>query len=138
MITIIFITGCLHKVQFFIVKGNSMEPSFQDGSICICIPYVYTIGRGDVIICQGDNKEKFIKRVIAVAGDKIYSRHGNLYLNDERMQEDYVTGRTDISNIVIPEDCVFVLGDNREDSCDSREFGVVSLDDICGIAYKLP
>lgn len=86
------------------------------------------------------NKTSYIKRVIGVAGDKIEIKDGKVYLNDELLQEDYLDEGviTDMgtyglfSEVVVPEGYVFVMGDNRGHSTDSRCFGCIPVSKIEG------
>ena len=80
-------------------------------------------------------KVSYIKRVIGVAGDHIKIEEGKVYLNGEELQEDYVAeGAVTISDrytdITVPEGYVFVMGDNREHSTDSRSFGCIPVEKI--------
>lgn len=81
------------------------------------------------------SKTSYIKRVIGVAGDRIKIEDGKVYRNGEELQEDYlpegtVTKNKTYSDIVVPEDCVFVMGDNREHSTDSRDFGCIPISKV--------
>ena len=83
------------------------------------------------------NKTSYIKRVIGIAGDHIKIEDGKVYLNEEELQEDYVregeiTDNRNFSDIIVPEGYVFVMGDNREHSADSRNFGCIPVDKIEG------
>ena len=80
-------------------------------------------------------KTSYIKRVIGVAGDHIKIEDGKVYRNGEELQEDYlpegtITKNKTYSDIVVPEDCVFVMGDNREHSTDSRDFGCIPISKV--------
>jgi signal peptidase I len=82
-------------------------------------------------------KEGLIKRVVGLPGDKIQGRHGRLYRNDQRVPEPYLAGRTfttDFGPVKLKPDQYWVMGDNREDSADSRVFGPVSRSDLVGRA----
>lgn len=84
--------------------------------------------------------QDFIKRVVAVAGDTVQGRDGTLFVNDVEIVEPYLTqGKltSDFGPIHIPEDHVFVMGDNRDNSDDSRGFGPVPEDRIVGHAFVL-
>ena len=81
------------------------------------------------------NKTSYIKRVIGIEGDHIKIEDGKVYLNGEELQEDYVAeGAVTISDryadLVVPEGYVFVMGDNREHSTDSRSFGCIPVEKI--------
>lgn len=81
------------------------------------------------------NKTSFIKRVIGVEGDHIKIEAGKVYRNGELLQEDYLpegatTDNKTYSDIIVPKDCVYVMGDNRDHSTDSRDFGCVPIEKI--------
>lgn len=82
-------------------------------------------------------KDSYIKRVIALPGEHIQIYDGKVYINGEELKEDYlqpqVTTSTDdcpYYDLVVPENCVFVMGDNRSASTDSRRFGCIPLEKI--------
>ena len=96
--------------------------------------------RGDIIVFDppnGDDKP-YIKRVIATAGETVTFRDGSVYVDDVKLDEPYIReGITDCPNcapVAVPEGDVFVLGDNRRNSSDSRVFGPVPIDNIIGKA----
>lgn len=83
------------------------------------------------------NKTSYIKRVIGLPGDHIEIRDGKVYLNGEEFQESYIqsgvvtdNGHGNCTNITVPENCVFAMGDNRAQSSDCRRFGCIPLDKI--------
>ena len=84
-------------------------------------------------------KESYIKRVIGLPGEHVEIKDGKVYINGEELQEDYLaegmeTGpRNEVtyySDLIVPENCVFAMGDNRKDSRDCREFGCIPLEKI--------
>lgn len=83
-------------------------------------------------------ENRLIKRVIGLPGDTIEFRDGQVYLNNEKLSEDYIKGSTNpfrIKDILtVPDDMVFVMGDNRENSSDSRIFGYIDIESIEGRA----
>ena len=86
-------------------------------------------------------KDSYIKRVIALPGEHVQIKDGKVYINDEELQEDYLQEGvvTDVSNtelytgfddFIVPENCVFAMGDNRTHSTDCRSFGCIPLEKI--------
>lgn len=80
-------------------------------------------------------KESYIKRVIAVPGEHVEIKNGNVYINGKELQEEYLqegitTNGKNFSNFIVPENCVFAMGDNREHSTDCRDFGCIPLEKI--------
>lgn len=81
------------------------------------------------------NKTSYIKRIIGMEGDHIKIENGKVYRNGEELKETYLqqgmfTGNKIYSDIIVPENCVFVMGDNRTHSTDSRDFGCIPIDKI--------
>lgn len=81
------------------------------------------------------NKSSYIKRVIGVAGDHIKIEDGKVYRNGEELKEDYlaegvITEGKNYSDVFVPENCIFVMGDNREHSVDSRDFGCIPVEKV--------
>jgi signal peptidase I len=77
--------------------------------------------------------EDLIKRIIGLPGDTVYCEDGKIYVNDELLDESYSDGKTnDFASVTLKEDEYFVLGDNRDDSFDSSEFGVIKKSQIKG------
>lgn len=100
--------------------------------------------RGDVVVLKPPvhSTEPYIKRVIGLAGERVTFQDGYVYINGVKLDESYIDGPiTDCENSpncdlgVIPDGYVFVLGDNRLNSQDSRSFGLVKIDDIVGKAW---
>ena len=120
-----------------IISGNSMNPTYNNGNIKI---YKVTkeCKREDVVIFTGTveqygTEKEVIKRVIAVAGDTVSVLDGVVHVNGIPLQEEYAKGNTtDLEEIVVPEECIYVMGDNREYSLDSREVGFISTDQVIG------
>lgn len=134
-----------YVIQRTIVDGPSMENTLHDGENLLVEKISYRLGnleRFDVIVFYPygrEFKEYYVKRVIGLPGETIQIKENKIYINGEELKEEY--GKNDLSYegiardaITIGEDEIFVLGDNREVSLDSRyeEVGLVSLDDIGG------
>ena len=117
------------------VEGTSMMPLLDDQERIFINKFVYRlepIERGDVVVFRypRDISKSFIKRVIGVAGDRVRIDSGRVYVNDQPLAEDYVLfGYEDdrsYSEIVVPPGTYFLLGDHRNMSNDSRDFGPVN------------
>lgn len=83
------------------------------------------------------NKMSYIKRVIGLPGDHVKIENGKVYINDNELQEDYLpeglytpTTEGAFLDVIVPEKCIYVMGDNRPNSTDSRRFGCVPLDRV--------
>ena len=126
-------------------KGHSMEPTLYDGSWTIIQRILYTPERGDIIVCRSNEEDKdIIKRVIAVGGDEVFvDPFGDVYVNGELLDEPYLESheplyKFTIMPVTVSEGCVWVLGDNRNNSRDSRDIGEIPNDQIIGkVVIKL-
>jgi signal peptidase I len=122
------------------VEGNSMEPGLHDGDLVLVNRLAYRMGeleRGDVIIFYYPyNPEKrYIKRIIGLPGDSVTIRDGSLLLNGVEVMEPYIAAPPEYTGtwIVGPGE-VFVLGDNRNNSEDSTDWGMLPMEEIIGKA----
>ena len=135
-----------------VVDGDSMMPTLEDGDRMIVNKIGYTIGnpdRFDIVVFHAPEGKDYIKRVIGLPGDHVEYIDDQLYINGEPIDEPYLdqykveitegnlTGDFKLQDInpsldVIPEGHVFVMGDNRRFSKDSRHIGVVDIDEIIG------
>ena len=104
------------------------------------------VQRNDIIIFRPPNEEEkdFIKRCVAVAGDEVHVKNGYVYVNDKRLDEPYVKGHTTYRGFsekliegVVPDGMVVAMGDNRENSFDSRGFGYLPVERIKGRAFVM-
>jgi signal peptidase I len=125
------------------VEGTSMSPRLEDHDRLFINKFVYhitSIERGDVVVFHypRDPAKSYIKRVIALPGDRLRIDHGQVWVNDKELVEGYVPevfrDSRSFSEIVVPEDSYFMMGDHRSISSDSREFGPVERDLIYGKA----
>ena len=117
------------------VSGPSMLPSFRDGDMMLT-RYTENIKVGDVVVIRNDELDEYlVKRVIGVSGDHIEMKDGYMYRNGERLYEAYVSSQTwcmDTYDVTVPEGQLFILGDNRLVSFDSRALGCMPISDIYG------
>ena len=125
------------------VEGTSMLPRLEDHDRLFINKFVYhfeAIRHGDVVVFRypRDLEKSYIKRVIAVPGDRLRIDRGDVILNGKRLQEPYVPDEyrdsRSYSEIVVPPDAYFMMGDHRSISSDSREFGPVERELIYGKA----
>lgn len=127
----------------FVVSGSSMYPTLQDGERVIVNKLVYrfhppTYDQIVVFVPPGQAGEDYIKRVIGLPGDTIAIRHGVLYRDGKRIEEPFINGpmASDFPATRVPADHLFVMGDNRNDSLDSRSpsVGMVPMENLVGEA----
>lgn len=111
------------------VPSGSMEPTIPGGSFIISNRLSAFFGdpeRGDIVVFYSEEYGyDMVKRVIGIEGDKITIKEGKVYINDEEENGFYINGQTlpnQVTEYIVPEGYVFVLGDNREESKDSRYF----------------
>jgi signal peptidase I len=125
------------------VEGTSMLPNLEDQDRLFINKMAFRVGdiqRGDVVVFRypKDETKSYIKRVIALPGDRVRIDHGRVYVNDRYLSEPYVPARFEddrcTTEMRIPPHEYFVLGDHRNISSDSREFGPVKRDLIYGKA----
>ncbi len=120
-------------VQPFKVDGHSMDPTLHDSEFILVDKVSYRIGspqRGDIIVFKfpGDQTRDFIKRVIALPGDTVQVKDQTVYVNNNPLPESYLPASNkptyDMAAYKVPKGILFVLGDNRNNSYDSHEWGV--------------
>ena len=122
------------------VDGFSMEPTLMSGEFVVVNKLAYTFSEpeiGDVIVFQfpRDPEQEYIKRVIGTPGDKVVISDKRVYVNDELINEPYIKAPPIYEDEwLVPEDSLFVLGDNRNNSSDSNKWGFVPLENVIGKA----
>lgn len=128
-----------YVVEAYEIKGRSMVPTFEDGQRVVVLKLFSEIERGDIVIfsTKEDPGKDLIKRVIALPGERIEISKGRVRINGKLLGESYLQDKTfglydgEIDEYV-PEGELYVLGDNRDDSHDSRRFGSVSEESLKG------
>ena len=155
----------------FRVDGLSMEPTLDTGQLLLVNRQVYLHfdayelvdwlplvehaearviypfhppQRGDIVVLHPpvDQGKPYIKRIIGLPGERVWIRDGAVYINGERLEEEYLhglatswSGTFGQDEFTIPDGQVFVMGDNRSNSTDSRAFGPVDIDELIGKAW---
>lgn len=129
-------------VQSFIVVGSSMKPNLEPGQRLLVSKIAYRFGepqKGEVIVFQPPRNKNtdYIKRIIALPGDTIEIKEGVVYVNNVALDEPYIKNLTTdtLKPTEIPENEYFVLGDNRNNSNDSYDWGTVPRQNIIGKAW---
>jgi signal peptidase I len=152
--TVVFIGSLFIVVYLFVltpnqVKGASMEPSFYSGDYILTSRVTYKfrrLDRGDVIVFKAPKNPdiEYIKRIIGLPGDVILIKDGQVMVNNNLLTEKYISSATNLWDggcvkngvpYTVAADEVFVMGDNRPRSSDSREFCAVSLQSIVGQVF---
>jgi signal peptidase I len=122
------------------VDGYSMQPTLETGEFVIVSKLAYRLGSpkyGDVIVFHypRDPKQEYIKRVIGLPGDHVQIKNGQVFVNEQLIDEPYVAVAPAYqSEWTVPEKSLFVLGDNRNNSSDSHNWGPVPMDYVVGKA----
>lgn len=124
------------------VEGYSMEPTLYGHQRLVIEKVSYHLHpprRGDIVVIHVPNygREMLIKRVIALPGETIQVSNGQVFIDGQPLQEPYLrtVTRGDYPATTVPEGAVFVMGDNRNNSNDSRSFGPITFADIVGKAW---
>jgi signal peptidase I len=151
-------------VQAFKIPSGSMKPTLQIGDHILVNKFIYGVKipylssvilpvkdpqRGDIVVFKFpvDPRKDFIKRVIAVPGDVVEIRDKAIFINGRQVNHDFgvfsdprtIAGnlkpRDNLGPITVPKDALFVMGDNRDESFDSRFWGFVPIRDVSGKAF---
>ena len=145
----IFIVVYLFIMQPNQVKGASMEPSFNSGDYIFTSKVTYKfrpLQRGDVVVFKSPRNPdiEYIKRVVGLPGDRVKVANNNVYVNGIIVNEPYISAKTELwdggylrenDELLIHNGEVFVMGDNRPRSSDSREFGPVPVESVIGQVF---
>jgi len=134
-------------IQAFFIPSLSMYPTLDKGDRVLVnkLSYkVHDVHRGDLVVFErppgqpASTIKDLIKRVVGLPGDQIEARSGVVYINGHRLSEPYLVDGVTTDNLplmTVPKGDVFVMGDNRGDSADSRVFGPIDEDSIVGRAF---
>jgi signal peptidase I len=144
-------------IQAFYIPSRSMEPTLEinDRVLVNKLSYdLHDVNRGDIVVFERPESERgsdikdLIKRVVALPGEQLVIKDDTVFVDGQRLVEPYLAPGTTIANgpaepwrcteeapCAVPEDSVWVMGDNRPDSRDSRFFGPISEDAIVGRAF---
>lgn len=131
----------LFLFEVFVVEGASMYPTLDNHERLVVNKLVYRITEpqpGDIVVFSYSPRRDFIKRVIGVSGDRIEICEGVVLVNDCPLEEPYLLEEDcmEFGPVVVPSSSVFLLGDNRNNSMDSRDsnVGCISIDKVKGKA----
>jgi len=142
LLTLLIFLAIRALVQNFRIEGTSMEPNLHDGQYLIINKFVYYLHppeRGDVVVFHypRNPRRDFIKRVIGLPGENVEIRGKRLFINGEKLEESYALHTSNYAwgPQRLGEDEYFVLGDNRNSSSDSHNWGPLPGDAIVGKAW---
>ncbi len=152
--TIVFVGSLFIVIYLFVaqpnqVKGASMDPTFGSGDYIFTSKITYKMRffhRGDVIVFKspGNPDIEYIKRIIGLPGDVVMVKDSEVYVNGIQLKEDYIAAKTNLweggfskngEGTTVPNGMLFVMGDNRPRSSDSREFGPVTQESVIGQVF---
>ena len=143
----------LFVYSFVPISGNSMEPALSSGNVVILSRLHYKFSdmqRNEIVVLKKKNKdgikESYVKRIVGLPGEEIHFLNGYIYIDGEKFKEEFLAENVETSNFMfvdvcdeaecpngkIPEGKYLVLGDNRNNSIDSRSFGLVEKGEIEG------
>jgi len=131
-------------VQNYRIENHSMEPNFYEGQFVLVNKVAYWLGeptRGDVVVFHNprNTNEDYIKRIVGVPGDTVEVRDQTVFINGQPLPEDFPHNPMPpgeyIGPIVVGDNQLFVMGDNRPNSSDSRVFGPIEQDLVVGQAW---
>ena len=143
LLAVVLFVGVRATLQNTRVDGHSMEPTLHDGQYLMVNKLAYKLGmpqRGDIVVFPSpqDGERALIKRIVGLPGEEIAIVNGQVYVNNALLLEPYVASERSSTNWgprVLGPNEYLVLGDNRNNSNDSRNFGPVTESQIIGKAW---
>ena len=144
----VFVMLFTFVARIIVVSGESMENTLLGGDLILVWSLGYTPGQGDIVVLTQESyqEDSIVKRVIAVEGQRVDIDYvsGTVYVDDVPLKEDYTKERMflpfygeGINHVTVPEGCIFVMGDNRNHSADSRYPDIGIVDARCVIGRGL-
>lgn len=131
-------------VQVYKVEGESMLPSFHTGEMVLVNKFIYKVRApqpGEVVVLDDplNPRRQLIKRVIAVAGETVEIKEDQVYINGRPLVEEYIDRallrQETLPEVTVPAETVYVMGDNRGNSSDSRRIGPIPISKLEGKAF---
>ncbi len=134
-------------VQTYFIPSNSMAPTLEVGDRLMVYKLAFSVGqvdRGDLVVfnrppsIENSQLKDFVKRVVALPGEQIQAINGVVYVDKLPLPEEYLSENSltaDFEPIDVPKDNIFVMGDNRSNSRDSRLFGPINVDLLVGEVF---
>jgi len=136
---IIFLLSVCYRFTFmpYLVNGESMEPNLSHGQIGLALrtSVEHQPQRFDIVVIKLDRKY-IIKRVIGLPGERIDCQGNQILINGSKLEDDYASGWTSDFSYQLSNSEYFCLGDNRENSSDSRVYGAFNAQDIKAISIS--
>ncbi len=151
---IVLAVGLAMIIRFFLfepylVEGSSMDPTLHDGDrlfVNKTLKFIGEIEKGDIVIIDGEEEDiRYVKRIIGLPGDKVRAEKGQVFVNDQPIEEPYLAKNReeaeqlgmmltgDFDEVEVPDGSYFVMGDNRLNSMDSRNgLGLIESSRILG------
>lgn len=143
ILAVVLFVGINYITARIRVDGSSMEPTLHSGQLVLVNRLAYKLGRparGDVVVFffPRDPDQEYIKRLIGLPGDFITVQNGQVLVNDLPLNEPYIAAAPAYNgNWVVPDGQFFVLGDNRNNSSDSHQWGMVPQEYVIGKALAV-
>ena len=134
-------------IQTYYIPSTSMTPTLEVGDRLMVYKLAFSIGdveKGDLVVFSRPSRlpdspiNDFVKRVVALEGEKVEVTDGALYIDGSRVDEPYLESSTvtnDFEEVEVPDGHVFVMGDNRQNSRDSRDFGPIQEELLVGEVF---